>query len=163
MITDIKMPGLSGIALTKKVRSEFPNMKVLVLTMYNDSEIVAEIIGSGAHGYILKNTGKEELLKALEALAAGTTFFSQPVLDTMVNNLRNPEGNKNEHINSAALTSREKEIVKLIAHEQTNKQIAAALFISPRTVETHRKNIFRKTGVKSIAGLIRYAFEHKLA
>lgn len=161
LITDVSMPGMGGIELCARTKQKFPHVKILVLTMYNDREIVNEIIASGAHGYILKNTGKHELQMALEALSQGETFYSEEVMNNLVENMKNPSGEKK--VFSSDLTVREIEIVRLIVKELSTAEIADKLFISQRTVETHRKNILRKTAVKNIAGLINYAYQNKLA
>nr|HPN60420.1 response regulator transcription factor [Chitinophagaceae bacterium] len=108
-------------------------------------------------GYVLKNVGKQELVKALEKIASGGIYFSEEVISELQ---RSSERKK--QIEDAHLTDREIEIVRLIEKEYNNKQIAEELFISERTVETHRKNIFRKTNTNSVIGLVKYAYEHKL-
>ncbi len=153
VITDINMPGMDGLTLTKKIKEEFPSIKILALSMFGEHHTITEMINAGVSGYILKNTGKQELIFALQRIAAGNLFFSDEItmkLQKGPNKL--PDSNN-------VLTSREKEILKLITKEFNNEKIAETLFISERTVETHRKNIFRKTNTKSIVGLIKYAFE----
>lgn len=160
LITDISMEELSGIELTKKVKTRLPAMKVLALSMYNDRETISEMLEAGINGYVLKNTGQEELVTALKKINAGNMFFSDEVTAEMMKAVvRSKAVEEKETI---SLTAREVEIVKLIADELSNVQIGEKLFISERTVETHRKNIFRKTNTKSVAGLIKYAYEHKL-
>lgn len=161
LMTDISMPEMGGIELCKEAKQKYPRLKVLVLTMYNDKGIVNEILASGANGYILKNTGKKELMEALETLNDGKDYYSTQVVNTMIECMKNPV--KNEPVDSTELTQREIEIVQLIVKELTSAEIADKLFISQRTVETHRKNILRKTGVKNIVGLIKYAYEKKIA
>ena len=160
LMTDISMPEMGGIELCKEAKQKFPNLKVLVLTMYNDKGIVNEILASGANGYILKNTGKKELIEALETLNLGKEYYSTEVVNTIIESMRNPV--KDKPVDSSELTKREIEIVQLIVKEFTSAEIAEKLFISQRTVETHRKNILRKTGVKNIVGLIKYAYEKKI-
>lgn len=162
LLTDIQMPEMTGIELLQEVRKHWPEQKVMVLSMFNDPGIVETIMQHGANGYILKNTGREELLEALSAVRDGNSFFSTAVVDTMKENLRNPPSEKKGYLNSADLTEREQEIVRLIAQEHSSEDIANMLFISRRTVETHRKNILRKTGVSNVVGLVRYAYENGL-
>lgn len=158
LLTDIMMPGLPGNELAKQVRAKYPEVKILALSMSGQGDLVNEMINdSDISGYILKNTGKAELLKALEKIAAGGIYFSEEVLQELQ---RNSEKKKQKE--EAHLTGREVEIIRLIEKEFNNKQIAETLFISERTVETHRKNIFRKTGTSSVIGLVKYAYEHKL-
>jgi two-component system nitrate/nitrite response regulator NarL len=159
LITDINMAQLSGIALCKEVKNQFPNIKVLALSMFGDKETITEMIEAGVNGYILKNTGTSELLFAIQKIINGQLFFSNDVTVEMLKTITQP---KQHQIETISLTPRELEIVRLIADELNNAQIGEKLFISERTVETHRKNIFRKTNTKSVAGLIKYAIEHKV-
>jgi DNA-binding NarL/FixJ family response regulator len=153
------MAQLSGIALCKEVKNQFPNIKVLALSMFGDKETITEMIEAGVNGYILKNTGTSELLFAIQKIINGQLFFSNDVTVEMLKTITQP---KQHQIETISLTPRELEIVRLIADELNNAQIGEKLFISERTVETHRKNIFRKTNTKSVAGLIKYAIEHKV-
>lgn len=159
LITDISMPGMTGTELTKIVKHEFPEIKVLVLTMFNDPAIISDILQAEAEGYILKNTGKQELLMAIEKIMDNGTFYSNEVAKLMLshNRKKNLITDQKEE-----LTVRELEILKLICEEYTTANIAEKLFISPRTVETHRKNIIEKTRTKTIVGLIKYAFENNI-
>jgi len=159
LITDISMPGMSGTELTKKIKQDFPKIKVLVLTMYNDSAIINEILQSEAEGYILKNTGKQELLTAISKIMDDGTFYSNEVIGQL---LKDNKKKIISHTIKEALTTRELEILKLVCEEFTTADIAEKLFISPRTVDTHRKNILEKTQSKTIVGLIKYAFENNV-
>lgn len=162
LITDISMPEFSGIELTREVRKIFPDMMVLVLSMYNESGMINEIMEAGAHGYILKNTGKEELLTALDSLVEKGKYWGDAVVETMMKNMWKSSSEKTL-VNSSLLTDREKEVLILVVKEFSSVEIAGKLFISLRTVETHRKNILRKTGAKNLAGLVKYAYQAKLA
>jgi len=153
VITDINMPGMDGLTLTKKIKESFPEIKILALSMFSEHHTITEMINAGVSGYVLKNTGKQELIFAIQRIVAGNLFFS----DEVTMKLQKGPDKQPEEIN--VLTIREKEILKLITKEFNNEKIAETLFISERTVETHRKNIFRKTNTKSIVGLIKYAFE----
>jgi len=155
LLTDINMPGMSGVELTRNVKKRFPKIKILALSMFGERQVVREMIDAGISGYILKNTGKQELLEALGKLACGQNFFGEEVTRELMKTFRVDE-------ESVHLTNREVEIIRLIEKEYSNKKIADMLFISERTVETHRKNIFRKTGTQSIVGLLKYAYEHKI-
>jgi DNA-binding NarL/FixJ family response regulator len=156
LITDLSMPGLSGVELTRKIREKMPDLKVLALSMHGDEGHVREMLDAGISGYILKNTGKAELLEALNRIASGGMYFSQEVAAELLKP-RPAQAPVREQEEQIRLTPREKEIVCLIAQELSNAEIAERLFISERTVETHRKNIFHKTKTKSVAGLIRFA------
>ena len=159
VLTDISMPEMNGIELTKHLKEHFPEIHVLVLSMYNESETTNEIVLAEAEGYILKNTGKKELLEALERIAGGGTFYSNEVVQTM---MKNYSTEKKQQSNVKVLSDREIEILKLICDEKTTNEIAEQLFISPRTVDTHRKNISKKTGVKTIVGLIKFAIMNQI-
>ena len=123
--------------------------------MFGEIQVVKEMIAAGISGYILKNTGKQELLAALAKIASGETFFGAEITTELMKSFKNnDEGN--------SLTNREIEIIRLIEKELSNKKMADLLFISERTVETHRKNILRKTNSQSVVGLLKYAYEHKI-
>lgn len=159
LITDISMPGMSGTELTKIIKHEFPHIKVLVLTMFSNPAIINDILQAEAEGYILKNTGKQELLAAIDKIMDNGTFYSNEVMNLMINHNRKkpiPSAEKEE------LTPRELEILKLVCEELTTADIAEKLFISPRTVDTHRKNILEKSKSKTIVGLIKYAFVNNI-
>jgi DNA-binding NarL/FixJ family response regulator len=158
LLTDIMMPGMTGQELSKKVKEQFPHIKILALSMSGQGHTVNQMINDAdIAGYVLKNIGKQELIHAIEKIANGGIYFSNEVLNELehFSNMKK----ENEETN---LTTREIEIIKLIEKECSNKDIASQLFISERTVETHRKNIFRKTKTNSVIGLIKYAYEHKL-
>jgi len=158
LLTDIMMPGMNGDELSKKVRATFPLIKILALSMSGQGEIVNKMINDAdISGYVLKNIGKKELLFAIEKIASGGVYFSDEVLAEMI---KASEITKQNH--TINLTHREIEIIQLIEKEYGNKLIADTLFLSERTIETHRKNIFRKTQTSSVLGLIKYAYEHKL-
>lgn len=160
LITDISMPGMSGVELTREVKHRYPDVKVLVLTMYNDKEIVGEILMSEAEGYILKNTGRQELSNAINRLIDNSTYYSNEVLNIMMTRMKKQ---KSIEKNTALLTPREIEIIKLIMEELSSEEIAEKLFISKRTVDTHRKNIIQKTNTKTLVGLLKFAIENNLA
>lgn len=158
LLTDIMMPGMNGQELAKQVKDKFPEIKILALSMSGQGHTVNQMIeDADISGYVLKNIGKQELIHAIEKIANGGIYFSEEVL----NELQHFSNMKKENVETN-LTTREIEIIKLIEKECSNKDIAAQLFISERTVETHRKNIFRKTKTNSVIGLIKYAYEHKL-
>ena len=155
LVTDIQMPGLSGVELTKLVKASFPHIKVVCISMLGNKFVISEMIKAGISGFILKSTGKEELINAITQVYEGNNYFSQDITKEMMNTF-------GDHSEASRLTNREREIIKLIEKEFSNKQIADQLFISERTVETHRKNIFRKTGTQNIVGLIKYAYRQQL-
>ena len=158
LLTDVMMPGLNGAELSKLVHKKFPAIKILALSMSGQGDLVNQMIDDAdISGYVLKNIGKQELVIALEKISGGGVYFSEEVLYEMVRASEMKKENTDAH-----LTTREIEIVQLIEKELSNKQIAEKLFLSERTIETHRKNIFRKTNTSSVIGLVKYAYEHKL-
>ncbi len=158
LLTDVMMPTLGGNELAKEVRKQFPAIKILALSMSGQGDLVNEMINDAdICGYVLKNIGKKELTTAIEKIADGGIYFSDEVLEELKRTDTRKKENKEAH-----LTEREIEILRLIEKEYSNKQIAEALFISERTVETHRKNIFRKTNTNSLIGLVKYGYEHRL-
>ena len=155
MITDVGMPGMSGVELSRTIKQKFPQIKILALSMFSDSQIIAEMIDAGITGYILKNTGKKELIEAISKIAEGQNYFGQDItLQLMKSFKRSQEETK--------LTDREVEIIRMIEKDMTTKDIAHTLFISERTVETHRKNILHKTNTQTVVGLLKYAYERKI-
>ncbi|MBA3663271.1 MAG: response regulator transcription factor [Bacteroidetes bacterium] len=160
LITDINMKELSGIELAKKIRRLFPDLKILALSMHDDRATISDMLEVGINGYVLKNTGMEELKSALLRISNGQLFFSEDVTAEMMKAISEPRNPLQKQ--NVSLTPREIEIVKLISMELNNAGIGEKLFISERTVETHRKNIFRKTNTKSVAGLIKLAIEQHI-
>ncbi|PKP47663.1 MAG: DNA-binding response regulator [Bacteroidetes bacterium HGW-Bacteroidetes-1] len=162
-LVDINMPQLSGVQLTGKMKEYNPNIKILALTMYDEYEYVEKMIMAGASGYILKSASIQELTHAIRTVAEGSKFLGSDIQELLFNKVEksNAELFTRSFANNiepdATLTKREVEILILISKELTTQQIAEELFISERTVETHRKNIFSKTKAKSVIGLSRYA------
>ncbi len=154
VLTDINMPELSGVELVRKLKPRVSNTKFIALSMFGERSYIKDMLQAGVSGYILKNTGREELVKAINLVMQGHEFFSEEVEAVIESNPVN-----DEKINTIHLTEREVDIIDCIAKEMTNAQIAETLFISERTVETHRKNIFRKTGIKGVIGLVKFALD----
>jgi DNA-binding NarL/FixJ family response regulator len=159
VLSDISMPVMDGLALTKAIKNFNENVKVIALSMFCDNENITQMIEAGVSGYLLKNTGNKELTAAIQKVADGGIYYSEEVSNVVIKNFSDHTQKKAvmEKIN---LTEREKQIIHLIAKEYNNAKIADELFISERTVETHRKNIYRKTNTNSIVGLIKFAYEH---
>ena len=164
VIIDLSMPKLSGVEATKIIRKNFPSAKVLVLTMYDNEEYVYQILKSGAGGYMLKNSGRDELAAAIRAVARGDRFFSPRVSEIVMEAyLRKSEarGDLPMTDDDLPLTKREREILYYIADGFNNSQIGEKLFISARTVETHRTNIMQKLDIHDAANLVRFALSKK--
>ncbi len=161
VILDINMPQMDGIELNKVIKKEYPNVKTLVLSTHSDPDKISSLTKGKANGYLLKNCGKMELLEAIYTIVNyNTNYFSSEVKEKYMNSVFNPN-NKEEHIEE--LSKREIEIINLITQEYTAQEIAEKLFISPHTVNTHRKNLLAKLNVKNLAGLVRYAVKNGLA
>lgn len=155
LISDYSLPGMDGLGLVRVLQRIMPELKIIIMSMHDESHLVKEILKEGIKGYILKKDSQRELITALEQVRAGRVYLSNEINSLLIENLQNPDEGK-------LLTEREREILKLIAREYTNKDIAEELFISERTVETHRKNIFRKTKTNSLVGLIKFAYANNL-
>jgi DNA-binding NarL/FixJ family response regulator len=164
VIMDISMPGMNGIEATKIIKEKDPDACILILTMHDNQEYLNQIIRSGAKGFILKNTDKDELLEAVKTVSAGDNFFSKDISKLIIDNyIRTAKDtDKNDGYKEVPLTKREIEILKLIASGYSNQEIANILYISYNTVDTHRKNIMHKLSIKNTAGLVRYAIEKGL-
>lgn len=163
VLADISMPGHSGVEVTQKIRESYPHIKILALTMHEDISMITRMIEAGASGYLLKRTNMKEVLEAIRVVAANNKYLGREVQAILLDNLssRNPVIETPSNL-PGTLTAREKEILNLIAREMSNEQIAEKLFISERTVETHRRNIFTKTKTKTIIGLIKFAMQNGL-
>ncbi|PWL28367.1 response regulator transcription factor [uncultured Roseivirga sp.] len=158
LLLDINMPEMDGIQLVRALKEKGRTLNTLVLTMHNNPQFTKELIAEGVQGCVLKNAGKKDLILAITEVNNGGTFYSEAVTDSLKESLDKTQ----EAIDEVQLTKREVEIVKLIALENTTNEIAEKLSISAYTVDTHRKNIINKLGVKNLAGLVRFAFEKNL-
>ena len=158
VIMDIAMPSLNGVEATRQITKEVPTAKLLILSSYNDDEYVHQVTGAGATGYLLKQTAATDLIKAVRETRNGNAYFSPAISKRLMERYR-------EAVLSGApvrkqtdlLTSREAEVLQLIAEGRANKQIAAELCISIKTVEKHRQQVMNKLNIHDIAGLTRYA------
>lgn len=159
ILTDISMPKMDGYELTKRIKRSYPEIKIIALSMSGNIADINKMLDVGISGYVLKNVGNRELIEAIHKVAQGKMHFSDDVTEEMVKH-KHTKPEKSEE--QAKLTERELEILKLIVQELNNAEIADKLFISERTVETHRKNMIRKFNTKTIVGLIKYAMDHKL-
>jgi DNA-binding NarL/FixJ family response regulator len=160
-VLDISMPYLSGIEAAREVKKSLPNTKILILTMHKNKEYLYHAIAAGAQGYLLKEDSDEELFAAIETIRKGAIYVTKGLsafLSRGISSLLTGE----EPTSSGSLTTREREIIKLIAEGKTNSEIAGFLCISPRTVETHRANIMNKLALKNTAELVRYAVQYGL-
>jgi DNA-binding NarL/FixJ family response regulator len=159
----MNMPYLTGIDLTLKLRNNYPNLKILMLTVNDDAENIRHAFQAGISGYVTKKANRAELERALTTIVKGEKYFSEAVLKELlapiaINNTISDE----IPVEPKVLTLRELEIVKLIAQELSSSQIADRLFISVGTVENHRHNILQKLAVKNTVGIIKYAIKFRL-
>lgn len=156
LLTDFSLPGISGIDFVRQVRKLYPQIKIIVLSMHDEAHIIKSVLREGVEGYLLKNIQHSELKSAIRHVAQGLPYVSPEVTRLLMDEMNKPKDEPE------LLTERELDVLRLIAKECSNKEIADRLFISERTVETHRKNIFRKTKTSSLVGLIKFAYEHKM-
>jgi len=155
VLMDITMPNMNGLEATTMLRKQAPLAKILILTMHNSKEYIAQMIRAGARGYLLKDGSPAELVRAIKAVHAGEVFFAPSVSRVIVDQLVEGGGRVAEPVQS--LTDREREVLSLIAEGLLNKQIADKLGIGVRTIETHRERIMRKLDIHTVAGLSKYA------
>lgn len=164
VLMDIQMPVMNGIDCTKKIKELYPDTHVLSLSMLKDNQFIKQMLAAGATGYILKNSGEEEVKKAIRTVNSGETYYSAEVAEIVMQSMMKGSNIKrsNKLVVDLPLSSREKEVLYLIIKEKTNQEIADELFISSRTVDAHKRNLLEKTGSKNIAGLVLYAIEKNL-
>lgn len=162
VLLDMNMPVMDGMQTLKIIREKYPLMKVIMLTMFSTRDYIERLLKAGANGYILKNTGKDELTLGIDTVMRGESFFSKEVTERIMEGL---QGKKTSSAKTGIveLTEREKQVLALIVKEMTTQEIADKLFISTNTVETHRKNLISKLNVRNIAGLVKYALQNGLA
>ncbi|MFN4147480.1 MAG: response regulator [Runella sp.] len=163
VITDLNMPKLDGIDFAIRLREHYPKIKVILLTMVEDAHQIRSAIQAGVSGYVLKSATPDELRHALKEVAEGRRYFGREVEEALAVIPNPAAAYGNETVDSIAqLTKREIEIIRLIAQDCSSGYISHQLQITPHTLETHRRNIFKKIGVNSVIGLVRFAFKHKL-
>lgn len=160
VLMDIDMPIMNGIQATQEIKKTHPDIKILILSMHNEKGVIQKVMEAGADGYILKNSDHKELLDAVRKVASGQKYFSSDVTMTLLNPSNGQSSEDNKVLSE--LTEREIEILKLIAEGFSNKEIGDKLFISHRTVDTHRTNLMKKLDVHNIAGIIKFAIKNKL-
>lgn len=161
ILMDIKMPDLNGIEATRQILSDLPDVKIIALSMYPDQRFVTNMLRSGARGYVLKDCAFEELIQAIRMVVANKTYLCPSVTEVVVKDYvnLNPSPNQNSF---AVLTAREREVLRLLTEGRRTSQIAQLLDISVKTVDTHRQQIIHKLGIRSLAGLTKYAIREGL-
>ena len=158
IILDIEMPGLDGVDVTREVIKRFPDVKILVLSMYKKEEFIVGLVRMGVDGYVLKENGRDELVKAVRKISEGKKYYDEKVTETIIESMSKPQ--KAHPAETLRLTRREKEVLELIADGLTTPKMAERLHIANSTVETHRRNLIEKTGVANSKELIRFAVEN---
>ncbi len=161
ILMDISMGEAGGIQTTQIVREKYPSIKILVLSMHSESSYIVKMLELGASGYLLKDAGKSEMLSAIRTVASGNSYYSSQVSAKLVQAITQ-KGKPSKRQDDIPLTPRELEMLKLIAEEYSNQEIAEKLFISIRTVDTHKRNLLEKLKVKNTAGLVKYAIKKGL-
>jgi DNA-binding NarL/FixJ family response regulator len=164
VMSDFNMPEMNGIELTYQIRKQYPDIKILLLTVSEEAKTIQEAFKAGVSGYVMKKAGKAEFELALKTIASGKKFYSESVVFELLNRDKNIADLTNETIEEKLhnLSEREIEIITLIAQELSTNQIAEKLFLSPATVETHRHNILKKLGIKNSIGLVKFALKNRL-
>ena len=158
VLADISMPEMNGHQLTLKIKETYPDIAVIILSMHDDGTHIMDMVEAGVSGYVLKNANDGDLLEAIRMVHGGGMYFS-PEVSAQIAALVHHRQQQRDAPPEVTLTSRELDVLRLVGDELTNAEIGDKLFISERTVETHRKNMLRKTGSKSIVGLIKHALE----
>lgn len=163
ILLDINLPDISGIEICQRILKLKDHIKILVLSMHDEESYITEVLKSGALGYVLKNTGRKELVTAIRTVASGRTYFSEDITNTIMNGLiSNNKKAKPAEKQVPKITRREKEVLDLIMDENTNQEIAGKLFISLKTVEAHRSNLLSKLNARNTAGMVKRAIAFEL-
>lgn len=161
VLLDLDMPIMNGLECAQKARENYPDVKIAILTMHEEKALIQKFIALGVQGYFLKTIKKKELIHAIRTIADGEEYFPSAVTKALVSSEKEMIDVTQSPL-LGNLTSRELEIIKLVAQGSTNKEIGDQLHISPRTADTHRSNLMRKLNLKNVADLVRFAFQNKL-
>ena len=162
LLLDINLPDQSGLEVCKQLRTDLPDLKILVLSMLSEESYISAMLGLGAQGYVLKNTGKAELCHAIRTLSAGKTYFSKEVTDVVMRGLMHHRAGAAVAKEPPKISRREREVLHLIMDERTTPEIASQLFLSEKTVESHRAALLAKLGARNTAGLVKAALQWKI-
>ena len=162
VVMDIAMPELNGIDATRQVREVSPTTQIIILSMHSTAEHIRHALQAGAQGYLLKESAGTEVVDAVRAVHAGRRYLSQKIAETVINDYVLQRAADQVEDPLARLSAREREILQLIAEGKTSAQIAQALHLSPKSVETYRSRLMRKLGIGDVAGLVRFAIQHGL-
>lgn len=157
ILMDMMMPEMNGVSATKAIKGEYPQIKVLVVTINDETRFIKEALLAGASGYLLKDSTRNEIIEAIEKVAENKQYFSPEIVDRISERFK--EGKMLEEQSEPLLTRKETDVLRLIAMEFTNQEIAEDLNCAVRTVDTHRRNLIKKLKVRNVAGLVRYAIQ----
>jgi DNA-binding NarL/FixJ family response regulator len=160
LLLDLKMPELDGIETTKEIRKQYPNIKIIILSIYNEERFILHLLECGAHAYLFKDVEPIELERAIRSVSNEGFYFTDKILEVLQNQQNKRKTILNFDYSQNNISKRELEVLELICAEFTTEEISEKLFISPRTVEGHRNNLLVKTGAKNIAGLVVFAFKN---
>lgn len=160
VVLDIGMPELNGLEATRQIVKATPRTEVLILTVFETEEVIREVLRAGARGYVLKSDAGRLLVSAIEAVSAHKPFFTSRVSELVLAGFLSGESRPESESSGLPLTPREREVLQLLAEGKTNKDVAAALGIGLKTVETHRMNLMSKLGLHSVVDLVRYAIRN---
>ena len=161
IVMDIAMPDINGIEVTRQLKSELPDIKIIALSMHSDRRFVSEILKAGASAYVLKHAAFEDLEKAIKAVMMNRTFLSADILESVVNDYVS-QLSSSEYDAYRQLSDRERQVLQLLAEGNSTKEIAFKLHVSVKTIESHRQNIMNKLGIRSLAGLTKFAVREGL-
>jgi DNA-binding NarL/FixJ family response regulator len=162
VITDIKMPVMDGIDASKFLSKHIPDIKIIALSVFNDDYLVVDMLEAGAHGYLLKNTTKQELFEAIKTVASGDVYYCNDTSVKMARLIGLSKFNPYKNIKTPRFSNREMEIMRLICEQFSNKEIAENLHLSIRTIESYREQIFEKTSSRNMVGVAIYAIKHNI-
>ncbi|TVQ90351.1 MAG: DNA-binding response regulator [Bacteroidetes bacterium] len=160
LLLDISMPEMSGIELTETIKKKYPDMRILILSMHSDYNNISDAIDAGADGYVPKDVSSEELVEAIETVSRGKNYFHSTISDEIVKNYANKRQKSTNML--PQLTKRELEVLQLFAEGFNNSEIADKLFLSVRTIESHKNHILQKTNMKNSVELIKFAIRNKI-
>ncbi len=162
VLTDIRMPKMDGIAATKVLTGRFPHINVIALSMFNDDNLIIDMMEAGAKGYLLKNAHKFEIIEAIKTVYNQETYYCKQTSDKLIQMMAKSRFNPAKEASKATFTEKEMEVITLICKQFSNKEISQQLFLSVRTIEGYRKKVQEKMKVKNTAGIVVYAIQNKL-
>ncbi|MGB6429939.1 MAG: response regulator transcription factor [Candidatus Acidiferrales bacterium] len=161
-VLDVSMPELNGLDAARRIRKILPTTEILILTLHFSDQLVRDIVDTGARAYIMKSDADKDLVSAVEALAEHRPFFTARAAEIVLDGFRKPRSASGGNTSAGRLTSREREIVQLLAEGKSSKEVAVSLGISVKTAETHRANVMRKLSLHSVSELVRYAVKNQI-